>query len=127
MKIWCRRAGLLYILGPARTFPAAKMGIRHQQNVHDSVGALRGFDGFLQARLATFVLRVGDNHDGLAPGLRVQLFIAGEIDGIVKRCARDLPGTARPWIAGDASTRWDVDARLVYRAVELAAIVGEIR
>src|SRR6266404_7675935 len=107
--------------------PAARVRIGHQQNVHDGVRALRGFDGFFQAYFAAFVLRVGDDDDGFATGLGIQLFVAREIDGVVERGPGDLPRTDRPRVVSDAPGRWHVDARFANGTVELAAIIGEIR
>ena len=87
--------------------------------MHHGIGALRRFDGVLHLQRAAFILRVGQDDHGLAPGFVGQLVVAREVHGVVKdRAGNRL--AQRPLRARR------VDARAVDGAVEHALIVGEI-
>ena len=96
----------------------------YQQHVHHGVRPLRGFNRFLQPNLATLILRVRDNHQGLPSRFRRQLIAAGQIHRIVKmRPSRVRRNRSR----GHHTTADCSNSRLVDRSFDLRAVIGKIR
>ena len=63
---------------------AAVVRIGDEQNVHHRIGALCGLDGVLQFQRAAFVLRVGQDDQGLAPGFVREPVMTRGVNGVVK-------------------------------------------
>src|SRR5205807_2984232 len=106
----------------------AVAGIVHQQNVHDGVGTLRGFDGFFHSDSTALVVGVGDDYERFAAGFGGQFFSASNPNRVVKS------GTAQTASARFRRQRTrvghghhrSVDAGASNGPVELRAIFGEI-
>src|SRR6185312_16253529 len=78
--------------------PATVVGVSigEEDGVDERVRALRGFDGAVEANLASGVDTVGENDDRLASLLLLQDFVGAEEDRVVKDGAR----IALVWLAG---------------------------
>ncbi len=63
----------------------------------------------------------------IAPGFRGEFFAARQVDGIVERRAGDLPRSDRTRISAHGSLVRHVDPALSNGALQLAALVREIR
>jgi hypothetical protein len=83
-------------------FRRARIGaiprISHQQNVNHRIRALRRLNRFFDAHLASFILRIGDHHDGFAARFSVQLLVAGQVNGVVERSSGNMTRRHRPRI-----------------------------
>ena len=102
--------------------PPALPGVVHQQEVHDGIRALRGFDGFLDGHLASKILRVGNKHKRLAPGLGGQSVSAGHPDRIVHMGSIGAGRKGARRHHGPAG----VDLRVMDGALQLRAVLGKI-
>src|SRR5207249_285599 len=104
--------------------PPAVARVVNEKNVHDGVGSLRGFDGFLETNFTAFVLRVGDDDEGLSSGFRAELFRASEIDRVIKMRAAGVGWNCsrRDHTAASDS----IDLRFVNGALNDVLVVREI-
>src|SRR5712664_396558 len=100
--------------------------IGNEDDVYHRVRALRGFDSLFNAYLASFILGVGHDDNGFAPGFAIEFFATGQIDRVIERRARDLPRPHRAWISTDRATARNIDAGPPNRPVELSVIISEI-
>ncbi len=97
----------------------------YQENMHDRVGALGGFDRVLQFQLAARVLGVRQDHQGLSPSFIGELVVGGEIDGVIE--IRAAVAALREWTRVHDGSRRGVDLSPIDGAVQPAAVVAEIR
>src|SRR5437588_669118 len=96
--------------------------IVHQQEVYDRIGALGGFDGFVDSDLAAKIFRVGDNHQSFAARFSGQFFPASHPNRVVH--VRSV-GAGRQG-AGRHHGSGSVDLRAVNGAVKLGSIFGKV-
>src|SRR5712692_1908943 len=85
------------------------------------------FNRLFQSYLAALVLRVRNNDNCFAPGLRSEFFAARQVDRVIESCTGDLPRSDWAGISYPGSLIRDVDPALVNGAFQLATLVGEIR
>src|ERR1700733_6218470 len=67
--------------------PPVEAAIGDQQNVHDGIGFLRGFDRALQFLRAALIFAIGEKDDGLTPSLLLQLVMRGQINRVIEESA----------------------------------------
>ena len=71
-----------------------------EDGVDDGVGLLGGLGRGLEGLLRALVLAVGEDDEDLAAGLRLQLVVRGEVDGVVEQRAARVAGGE--WAAANA-------------------------
>jgi hypothetical protein len=78
--------------------------VGEEDAVDESVGALRGFEGFGEGFLAAAVDAVGEDDEGFAALLLFHEFVGGEVDGVVEKCAATMAVTVGAVVASASAT-----------------------